>query len=283
MRELGSFITQVNSKPEGHIGYCGVEAMEVENTLQEDFSDLKLEDSFIVWKEGGRIIAALGVDWDSEERTGELWGPFNLSSEEKWQLHADILWRLLQHKVNQEGTWYGFYNELNHQAKNWFSVLGGQKKSSEVILHAKPGKVSSRSIGKTEEYSDRYQDEFKRMHQAVFPNTYYSADEILSRKNSKNRLFVSAENNHLLGYVYVEGNPDFKEGSIEFIAVDEQARGKGVGAALLERASAYLFECVDAQEISICVSADNEAAIHLYKKVGFTEKHRLSFYKLQTN
>ncbi|TDL31542.1 GNAT family N-acetyltransferase [Jeotgalibacillus sp. S-D1] len=279
--ETGEFISRLNRKPDQHIGYCGTNAKEVADVLMQDFSDLSFNNSFAVLKENGKIIAALGADWDSKEKTGELWGPFSLAEDEKWQEQADILWRLLQHKINQKGMWYGFYNEQNQQAEKWISRMGGVKQSSEVILHASTYRSSSIYSGKAAVFTAAFKVEFKRLHNTVFPAAYFSADDILTRINDSKRLFIMADGEDLLGYVYVEAVPDHGEGAIEFIAVDSKSRGRGVGTALLQKAASFLFDEMNIKDISICVSAENKAAIQMYKNNAFLEKHRMDFYKLK--
>ena len=73
------------------------------------------------------------------------------------------------------------------------------------------------------------------------------------------RLFPSAERGH--GFV-AEDVPELT------IAVDPEARGRGVGLALLrslvERARASGHE-----SLSLSVEADNEVAVRLYRRAGF--------------
>ncbi|KIL52763.1 hypothetical protein KR50_00920 [Jeotgalibacillus campisalis] len=278
--EIGLFIARLNKNPAQHTGYCGTEEMEVTDTLLNDFSDLSFKNSFAVLKEDGKIIAALGADWDMEAASGELWGPFSLKDGEEWQEDAGRLWRFLKHKINHNGTWHGFYNEQNQQAINWISLQGAVHKSKEVILRVIPEEIKPGKQMEVEEFTAPYTEKFKSLHTSAFPAGYFSSDEILRRQNNHNRLFVVQENQRLAGYVYVEASPAHGEGSIEFITVNPNFRGQGVGEALLKRAAAFLFQEMNVKEISICVNAGNEAAIHLYKKVGFSEKHRLSFYKL---
>ncbi|MGD7044650.1 GNAT family N-acetyltransferase [Jeotgalibacillus proteolyticus] len=279
--EMGSFIAELNKNPEQHTGYCGTDVKEVTHTLKTDFSDLAFKESFVVLKENGKIIAALGADWDQSAASGELWGPFSLNEGGKWQEDASKLWRLLQHKINKDGMWHGFYNVQNQQAIQWISLLGGKCKSREVILRVLPEEIKPDEKINVEEFTESYTDEFKSLHIKVFPDSYFSSDDILSRKNNCNRLFVIQKTQQLAGYVYVEASPSHGEGSIEFMAVNPEFRGKGMGEALLKKAAAFLFQDMNVKEISICVNAENEAAIHLYKKVGFSEKYRLDFYKVQ--
>ena len=57
---------------------------------------------------------------------------------------------------------------------------------------------------------------------------------------------------------------------IEIVAVDERARGRGVASAMLR----HLFSHTDGAEYYLEVIDTNEAAIHLYQKLGFVEVSR---------
>ncbi|MGH2664082.1 MAG: GNAT family N-acetyltransferase [Actinomycetota bacterium] len=59
------------------------------------------------------------------------------------------------------------------------------------------------------------------------------------------------------------------------MAVDEFWRGKGVGSALL--AEAFRWSAwAGVEKVALTVYPDNQRAINLYKKFGFTEEGRLS-------
>ncbi len=62
---------------------------------------------------------------------------------------------------------------------------------------------------------------------------------------------------------------------IHAVGVVEQLRGKGLGMALMKYALEQLRE-LGAQEVSLKVDADNDPAIGLYRKLGFTEQARLN-------
>lgn len=118
----------------------------------------------------------------------------------------------------------------------------------------------------------------RELHDKTFPNTYYDGEEIISRLNNHRKVFVCKEAKELTGYIYVEAEPEFDEGSIEFFAVNESQRGKGIGCYLLTMALRWLFSFNSIDSVSLCVNSKNEKAINLYKMAGFKEKHQLSYF-----
>ena len=129
-----------------------------------------------------------------------------------------------------------------------------------------------------------YYDSFASLHDEVFPKTYFNSKTILNRLNSNNNLLISKENeSKIKGYVYIEAKPEHNEGDIEYVAVSEEFKGQGIGKILIIDALKKLFSYPSINEITICVSCENEVAINLYKSVGFKEKYALESYDLSVN
>jgi len=82
----------------------------------------------------------------------------------------------------------------------------------------------------------------------------------------------------LSGYIYVEAEPVYGEANIEFFAVKESERGKGIGKKLLSVVLKWLFSIESIKSITLCVNSSNQDAISLYKKVGFQPIHELCFF-----
>ena len=64
---------------------------------------------------------------------------------------------------------------------------------------------------------------------------------------------------------------------IDSVAVDPRFRGKGIATALLKRAIATARRR-GFTAVSLSVRRDNEAAIHLYRKLGFAPVRRIENY-----
>ena len=64
--------------------------------------------------------------------------------------------------------------------------------------------------------------------------------------------------------------------SAEFqIIIAPQHQGKGFALTLINKALDYSFSILNLHKVYLLVSIDNEAAIHLYQKAGFTEEGHL--------
>ncbi|WOV86308.1 hypothetical protein QWT69_10185 [Sporosarcina oncorhynchi] len=69
IEELATFLQQMNADMENHVGYCGNTKAEIYNTLSNDFSDLKLEQSFAVAYQHDVIVGAIGLEQGAKNRT----------------------------------------------------------------------------------------------------------------------------------------------------------------------------------------------------------------------
>jgi len=79
-------------------------------------------------------------------------------------------------------------------------------------------------------------------------------------------IYVTTEKNELLGFIILQMQGTFK-GYIQTIAVAANARGKGIGTALINFAEKRITKI--SPNIFICVSSFNKKAQELYLKLGY--------------
>ncbi|MFK7930598.1 MAG: N-acetyltransferase family protein [Myxococcota bacterium] len=104
-------------------------------------------------------------------------------------------------------------------------------------------------------------------------------------QRSTNSLFlVARRGSHLLGFVTVRGgvlNRMRHTGKLE-IMVGQDARGHGVGRALMEATLRWADGNAEMVKLGLAVFADNKRAIDLYRGFGFREEgRRNSEYRLE--
>lgn len=81
--------------------------------------------------------------------------------------------------------------------------------------------------------------------------------------------FVAADGDSIVGYVGVHPHDEY--GYVLGMLVDEAHRGKGIGKALLEHATAWARE-KGLPHISLLVFPHNERALQLYRSAGFEQR-----------
>jgi ribosomal protein S18 acetylase RimI-like enzyme len=103
----------------------------------------------------------------------------------------------------------------------------------------------------------------------MFPSTYYTGERILKMTGDTHRVFVAAEDQHILGFVIVEISKNMESAEIQFLGVRPENQGKGIGRDLLLSAAHWLFKQPAMTEVSLNVRQELTMARTLYEKSGF--------------
>ncbi|KON88579.1 hypothetical protein AF332_18405 [Sporosarcina globispora] len=272
LMRASEFIAKMNSLPERHIGYLGTSKNDIYHSLEEMNGDSESA-AFIVRKDGD-ITGFLGLDADLNKGTAELWGPFVQESElEK------LLWEKALKQFSGNLHIYFLFADTANQAAAEFALSNGfNLQSAQTCMELK--EHPSNDLREVSLLSPQQHSDFINLHDTVFPNTYYSGEEIIGRMNDDHKVYTSVDADGLNGYIYAEYNQEEKEGSIEFIGVNCSKRKKGIGRKLLDMAVNDLLVNEGAANIKLCVGTTNEEALSLYKKAGFKIERALNFYKL---
>lgn len=273
---VAKFISEINRIDSAHIGYCGQDYLEIAHSLREDITDVPYHKSFLTVYDEGELIGVLGFDADLENNSAEVWGPF--IKEHKWD-NVIRLWEkmieLLPDEINSISI---FPNKENNKVLQLAADLSFKKHSDQTILNITRNNVKELEENCILELTEEYYLEMVQLHDNSFPNTYYNGQQIINRLNENRKVFIIVNNGQLCGYIYVEAEPVYGEASIEFFAVKESERGKGLGGKLLTVGLKWLFTIESIGSITLCVNSSNQNAINLYKKVGFQQKHELCYF-----
>ncbi|MGV3466768.1 MAG: GNAT family N-acetyltransferase [Heyndrickxia sp.] len=272
---VARFISIMNQREDFHIGYCGTDQEEIKTVLINEL-DIPYRESFLTAYENDELIGVIGFDADTENKSVEVWGPF--ISDQNLVILSNILQELLEIIPDDIEKIDMFPNKKNLNCIHLAKEQGFQFKSEQTILKIMKPTRNYDEKEKLIELTDEYQSDFIHLHQQAFPKTYYDSQQILDRLNGTRKVFIITELNVLAGYIYVEANPEFGEANIEFFAVKEEYRGKGLGGRLLNIALQWLFSYETIHEVMLCVNSVNEKAIRLYQKVGFEHVHDLCFF-----
>lgn len=273
---VAKFISDINRIEESHIGYCGQNYIEIAHSLREDITDISYNNSFLTMYDEGELIGVLGFDADLESNSAEIWGPF--IKENKWDVSINLWNRMMELLPDEINSISMFPNIQNQRVIQLAKDLSFQKHSDQTILSFERNRINELQEVSAIEIKEEYVTDMMHLHDKAFPNTYYSGQQIINRLNEDRKVFITEKSGQLCGYIYVEAEPDFGEGSIEFFAVNENERGKGIGSTLLTIALKWLFTFDSINSITLCVNSSNQNAINLYKKVGFQQMHELCFF-----
>ncbi len=270
---LADFIASQQAQPSSYVGFCGSQPNEIAHELSE-FPDLPAEQAFVLAREDGAIVGALGFDADMEKQRAYVWGP--LVAAASWDAVADQLWGLVAAKLPAANQRLDvFCHAQNERVRAWAARRQIPFHSEQFIMVFERTQLAQLPPAATTDLVPALHQQFIDLHELSFPKTYYSGPEIIARLNAEQRVLVVAEGEKLLGYTYIEAKPEFGEGHIEFIAVDQEARGKGVGLTLLTSALSWLFSFESVSAIELVVDGANPTARSLYQRAGFTTRYEM--------
>lgn len=277
-QELAHFLSEMNQQKHAHIGFCGDNPLEIEQTLTEDFVDENGNSAFFVIREDeGRIAAAIGLDIDEE--SAEVWGPFNQSATKEEQKQ---LWDTCLQSYPEVKEFSFFINEENKEQQHFVEQLGARKTGEHLILLMAKDRLQPVEERVSKRFAPEDERAFREIHDTAFPKTYYDAVKIISRLNNERILrVVKTDDDGLLGYAYFEIDQEMKEASLEYIAISPAARNRGLGTILLKEILAEMFAFQGIGSIQLCVDTQNNQANRVYEKAGFEQKDFLYSYDLK--
>ncbi len=260
-QKIARFIAAVNSDPAHHCLHCDQEEDGVLGEIK--MLEVPMEESFVVARDGERIVGVLGADLTLERDRAWLWGPFVEGAD--WAETAETLLTHLTTKTHPQLKQLNqFLNAANEQGCRFFREQGFEEIKTSHVYQALPP-VDAVEEPNSEIIPPQWRS-FIDLHEKTFPTTYFSGREIIERLDKQNKVFVEAYGENVLGYVYANVEPT--EGFIHFLAVQEEARGQGIGKRLLTTAVSWLFNKRKVLQVGLVVDDENNAR-RLYERCGF--------------
>lgn len=260
-QKIARFIASINNQPAHHCLHCDQEKAGILDEMA--VLEVPLEESFVVAWKGEEMAGVFGADVTAERDRAWLWGPFIAG--DNWQETAEALYDhflgLFSPPLSQLTQ---FLNLANEQGQAFFYDKGYVEVKTSHVYQALPP-VSQR-IEPFPEITPPQWRSFIALHEATFPGTYFTGRQIIERLGKKEKVFVCAEGEDVLGYIFANVEPT--EGFVHFLAVREDSRGQGIGKRLLMTAVSWLFKKQKVAQIGLVVDDENNAR-RLYEKCGF--------------
>ncbi len=278
LHEAAAFIAERNKNKTEHIGYCGTDADEIADSLMQDLTDYPFYETFLIAETEKGILGIAGLDIDTGSRSAEVWGPFILPGYPEF---GGLLWQKLKELLPDDVNTVRMFPNKENSACNRLALEAGLTLASEQSVLVCRMPKNNKSVSSIHGLQKEQHLPFQELHEAVFPNAYYSAQEIIERQEKGGKVLIWEQEGEILGYVYGEAASEHGEASIEFLAVREKSRGNGVGEALLSACLDWLFSIHGIEAVDLCVDSTNEKALRLYRNAGFEVVHQLYFYSGQ--
>jgi len=266
LKELAYFLSKMNGQKKSHIGFCGEKPEDIQKSLEEDFTSDDDVTFYEARNSDGKIVAAMGLD--IEDVSAEVWGPFNQTKNFDVQYK---LWGKLLNTYSTVKNFTFFINKENKRQQTFMSDIGAKNTGEHLDLTIKKKDFDMVGEIKSVPFTSNDFQEFEKLHDTIFPNTYYNAEIIRERLNEEGNVLKLLKNvsTEIQGYAYYEVDLEMKEASLEYIGIPNTFQNKGFGTMLLKEVLTEMFSYSQINEIALNVDNTNKQANHVYLKAGF--------------
>jgi GNAT superfamily N-acetyltransferase len=265
-QELTRWLVRVSQAPEQHClhTWSGQRATGLQQQLQGYLDDAEL--CYVLGFCDGRLVGAMGAEYDEELGRGWLHGPHVTAGD--WDsIATELFTRILSELPLKIQQFDAFLNVENTRARRFYGRQGFAEREhlnhefwlapSERVVSHEGGCIP---IGGEQETS------FKELYGALFPRAYYGADRVLQMES--HQVLVLAEGARVLGFAVVSVE-ESEVGEVQFLGVREDSRRRGYGRRLLLSAVDWLLDVTGVSRITLNVGDELVHARSLYESAGF--------------
>lgn len=231
----------------------------------------------------GGLFAALGAEFDPNRRRAWLRGPF---AEHSWDAVTPMLWSALRAAISPHVDRFdSFLNVANSRGRSFYAAQGFLEKGFAHVYEAaaeayQPTQSAPQAVVRLMSAQDL--EAFAALHDSVFPTTFFSGAQIAAQIDEQHRVWVAELNGRVQGYLYGVVEPWAADGYVEFLGVAPEARGKGLGSALLQTALDWFFQSMGVATAGLTVDDLNSTARGLYERCGFRLRYSGVNQRLET-
>src|SRR5215208_776073 len=213
---------------------------------------------FMMAYEDDQLIGTFGVDADPEVNRAWLFGP--LIAHTDWYTIADQLYASVVSLIPVHIRDYDLFCDVQNAHIDGFALKHGFPLTSEnavLLLSREAYRPSAKKETQVTTYQEQLFDQFEKLHNTLFPNTYLTARQIVEKRNKDHQLFFAVEGSNLLGYHFCKIEPESESGYVDFIGTDASTRQRGIGADLLASGLDWMLSAPATQKIRLTVNVDN--------------------------
>ncbi|HEX7877856.1 MAG TPA: GNAT family N-acetyltransferase [Candidatus Eisenbacteria bacterium] len=268
---IAAFIVRMNAVSDQRCLHCGDSIADVMKSLST--LGLPPERSFYLAFMGERIVGLIGADLATDIGRGWLWGPYADVAEPATVASA-LAARFLDDLPDGIAVVDSFL-DTNNRFTGLLADAHGFEAPRIVHFYRAPRPTGATPAGapmaddlKTD-VADTHLPLLNALHEASFPGTWRSVDQMRASDGNSAVLYVAEEGGVFQGYVYSEAAPEEETGHVHYLAVMPEWRGRGVGRRLLDAALAWCFVARDLPSASLTVFDTLTDARSLYESAGF--------------
>jgi len=263
LKAIVDLAARLNSLPESRCLHMDSTRQGIESEISD--LDYSFEDTFIVATCDDRIVGTLGADCDEDGACVWLLGPFAEGDECVAEallqyVHSNLpswVWKVRQYLDERNVRGINLHKKLGYKCGTFNQQYGATK--GEALWQ-----VNEYATEVTEESSEA----LKALHKKFFPQTWLKADELIGRCGSEAQAFVTCGDGEVTGYIFVSKHSGLSEGTLEYVAVQADRRGMGLGRVLLCTGLRWLFEVKSVERVQLVVETEKKVAQKLYESCG---------------
>lgn len=275
LRGIAALIVEHSRRPERRCIHSDPRSGVDEAVAELEQLNLIGELVFVVALQQGRLVGCAGAEFDLGLRRAWLRGPFmDCQDETGWMAAAGELLQALERALPAEIVTLDSFLDQQHAWGQRLMEAGAYRRVRlvhvyQAVAQAQPYPVPPGCVEMRLEHAAGVAE----LHRRLFPNTYLTAEQIVApagvsgSAGAPHRVYVYEEDGRVQGYVY--GSENLGEGVVDFIGVDENARRRGIGRALLGAILSWMFGAQGLQRASLTVHDELVNARALYEQAGF--------------
>jgi ribosomal protein S18 acetylase RimI-like enzyme len=273
---VAAFISRLQLDVSHYIAYFDT----LEQAIAETMWDWHLPNGALIAEQQDKLIGVLGVDMNPA--TGRAWLHGPLIDSPEWDAIADALYTeahrsgLIPASTREEEL---FADEANTRVMAFAAGHGFSPGIHNASLHFDRRDIDDLPVAAARELLPEEYPALQNLHDSIFPDAYYTGAQLIERLNDRNKIFVLHQDDAPVGYGFAQVDGD--EGYIDFVGVAEPVRRKGIGRQLIAFVTRWLFTFPEVRAVRLTVSADNTAALNLYRQLGYTHQRTLVAFRKQ--
>lgn len=284
-------LCRLQAAPCHHIGYHGDTPAE----LADELTTLSFPDAtFVATDDAGAIRGALSVDVDRTLKRAWWYGPFvdvpaeHPAADRIWSRTADGMYSAARELVAGIGDTELYGHVANVRLAAFARRQGFPCGEYSSVLRC-DGVDLVRMVGAVTDHRDVDITGFPtpptdstlaaaviRLHERSFPNTYLSAATLLA--GTEHTVVAATQDGRLVGYAVGSIQPlDYY---VDYVAVADEFRGRGIGAALVTTLVQRLADEHGVRSAACAaVAGGNAPSRHMLRTLGFVPHLELVSYR----